>query len=138
MLKTPIRSIAAAIALLALAAGAAHAEKAPLSEAQRLAEATHVIEGEVLAVYAFEEPKDGGTVRRSVAEVKVSRVEKGEGLEAGRLVYLRFWKMTRVVAPGASGQEREPRPGERVRAYLRRGEDGGLDALFPNGIEVAR
>ena len=87
-----------------------------------------------------------------VAEVKVQNVEKGEGLKAGDLVYVRYWR--KAWSPpkdnpdmppptGASGHWNLPKEGDVLRVYLTRNshdgydknDDGGFNVVGPNGFE---
>jgi len=124
------------------------AEKVDLSPEQLRKTATHVVVGEVLAVYERTD-QDGSWKRtRHVAEVRVSDCEKGEGLKSGDLVYVRYWRRAwqgpGAPPPSTNGHRGLPAEGERVRVYLARNaydgfgednQDGGFNVIGANGFE---
>lgn len=141
-------AILAACAVLAASAPHAGAEKVDMSPDQLRAAATHVVVGTVQAIYARERREGDWRVTERVAELQVEAVEKGEGLPAGRVAYVRYW--TRrwsgwgAPPPSTAGHRGLPAEGERLRAYLARDAyngfgagrmDGGLDVLGANGFE---
>jgi predicted RecA/RadA family phage recombinase len=134
-----MRKIAAGMAACALAVTAglwATAEVPRQTPEQLKANASHIVTGEVLAVYSYDE-KDGESVTgRHVAEIKVDAVEKGEGLAVGQVVYVRLWT-TKARPKGWVGSigHSVPKPGDAVRAHVTRGDDAKLDSLLPNGVE---
>jgi len=96
---------------------------------------SHIVVGKVLAVYSFDDAVGDHVTTRSVVEIAVDGLEKGEGLAAGSVVYVKVWqaKSRPVGWTGASGHS-VPAAGDRVRAHLTRGKDGSLEALLPNGL----
>jgi hypothetical protein len=140
--------VAILIAALAPRSEPARAEKAPMTPAQLLATATHVVVGEVKAVYERIERGTHFHVTHYVAEVKVERVEKGEGIAADAPQYVRYWTKTWVgrgaVPPGTTGHAGAPKAGERLRVYLAKNaydgfsttnHDGGFNVIGANGFE---
>jgi hypothetical protein len=133
-----MRKLAAGIVacVAVVAAGLWAAAEVPRQTPEQLQKnSSHIVTGEVLAVYSYDD-KDGDMVTaRHVAEIKVDAVEKGEGLAAGQVVYVRLWTVKKRPEGwvGASGHS-VPKPGDVVRAHVTRGEDGRLDALLPNGV----
>jgi hypothetical protein len=73
------------------------AAKAPASKQQLESIATHIVVGNVQAVYSYKEREgiplvSGYEYDHKVAEVKIEKVEKGEISES--LVYVRYWSRT--------------------------------------------
>ena len=128
------------LAVVLVAAGWLRAEVPPQSREQLEQSATHVIDGAVTAVYARDRGAEQGTDTAYLIELKVSRAAKGEGPKPGEVVYVRTWRAKERPAGwvGPGGQSRVPAEGDVVRAYLRRADDGGYDALLPNGIDINR
>lgn len=138
----------AACTVLVASAPRAGAEKVDMSPAQLRAAATHVVVGTLQAVYARERKDGDWRVTERVAEVQVEAVEKGDGIAAGRVAYVRYWTRAwtgwGTPPPSTSGHRGLPAEGERVRLYLARDAyngfgpgrmDGGLDVLGANGFE---
>ena len=110
--------------------------------------ATHIVVGRVAAIYARKAREGGWEVTRYVAEVKTNTVEKGEGVAAGDLIYVRYWhREWRGASPmpeSTTGHRGLPEEGETLRIYLARkahdgftdeNDDGGLNVLGANGFE---
>ena len=132
--------------VLVAVAALAHAEKVDLPPAGLRKTATHVVTGTVKAIYERKERKDGWAYTRYVAEVAIDAVEKGAGLEKGRLAYVRYWRRSYVGGkppPSTSGHRGLPKAGETLRIYLARNaydgfgktQDGGLNVIGANGFE---
>jgi hypothetical protein len=84
------RSVSAALVLTVVIVAAAHAELEPLTPEQLRATASHVVTGDVTALYR-EQVKDGDWLRtRGVVEIQVSKVEKGDRIAPADTVYARF------------------------------------------------
>ena len=99
--------------------------------------ASHIFAGKVARIYASaERPSAEGEDVHSVAEIQVTKVEKGKHEAA--LVYVRFANRapaSKAQAPsGSSGQREVPKVGAMARVYVITGEDGGFDVLPPNGF----
>src|SRR5688572_25147529 len=56
--------------------------------------ATHVITGEVTAIYARQSTEGNFKVTRYVAEVRVKSSEKGEGIAPDDVIYVRYFHRT--------------------------------------------
>jgi hypothetical protein len=111
--------------------------------------ATHVVTGTVNAVYARVRMRGKMRVTRYLAEVKVKTVEKGEGIEKGRLICIRYWEQEGTgsfedMPAGTGGHRYLPEEGETRRIYLARNaydgfgddnRDGGLNVIGANGFE---
>jgi hypothetical protein len=115
-----------------------HAEIEPLSPEQLKAKASHIAIGDVKLI-CTEVVKDGDWLNTvGVVEIRVTKLEKGSKIETGESVYVRFlrheWIGKGDPPPHYSGH-RLPKKGDSVRVYLKH-NDGGYDALLPNGFEV--
>ena len=142
-----MRTLVTLVLVCAFMPAVADAEKAPMSKEALTKVATHVVTGKVKAVYAREKVEGRWRVQRYVAEVEVASVEKGDGLEKGGLVYVRYW--TRDWAgrgpqpPSTSGHVGLPKEGAKMRIYLARNaydgfgetDDGGFNVIGGNGFE---
>jgi hypothetical protein len=133
--------------ILALAASAAvavpvGAEKAPMSREELRKTATHLVTGQVAAVYERTEAAGDWKYTRYVAEVRVGECEKGDGIKKDDLVYVRYYKRAWVgkgrMPPSSAGHSGTPSEGEFVRVYLARNaydgftsdnNDGGFNVI---------
>lgn len=126
----------------------ARAEKLDMSPESLMKIATHVVVGEVLQVFTRTEHVADREITRYVAEVRVKRAEKGEGLKEGELVYVRYftrkWTGDPEDMPAESGGHRGlPAVGGTLRIYLATNayngfgetKDGGFDVIGANGFE---
>jgi len=131
-----------ALWLAALAAGAARAEILDKEPPQLKAGASHIVVGTTRAVYSFQGKNDEWETTYSVAEIAVTKVEKGQGLKDGGLVYARSWHRrwisNKPKRPDTHGHRGMPGRGDTVRVYLKRSADGGYDVMFPNGAEILK
>ena len=125
--------------------------KAPFSEDQLEKIATHIIVGQVQAVYSYKEREgvplvSGYEYDHKVAEVKVEKVEKGKISES--LVYVRYWsrkwKGIGLQPPGGQSYENQPKKNQTCRFYLAKNsydgwkdgnKDGGYNVVYVNGIQ---
>lgn len=139
--------IAAPLIVISLALSV-RAEKADMPPEGLRKRATHVVVGEVNAVYTREYRDGKWRYTRYVAEVSVDEVEKGEGLAEGALVYARYWRrrwLARSTPPmTTAGHRGLPKEGETLRIYLARNaydgftkdnNDGGFNVIGANGFE---
>jgi hypothetical protein len=121
---------------IALIGGAAYAEVPGMEPAKLEAFATHIFSGKLSRIYTSVEKSAEWETTHSVAEVQISKVEKGE--HSGKLAYVRFWHRRFIgkgEAPdGAYGHRDIPAVSSVVRVFVRQGEDGGYDLALPNGI----
>src|SRR5688572_9556404 len=130
--------LAAIAVLLLLATALARAAIPKLSPDELKQRATHIVTGEVRAVYSLESgERPDYADRKFCVELTPSAVEKGEGLKEGRALYVRTWKPAKrpQAWTGSQGQNKIPEPNQRVRLYLKESKDGALDLLDPNGVE---
>jgi hypothetical protein len=106
---------------------------------ERLRVCTHLVGGEVRAVYASVAREGDYEQTKGVVEIRVTAVPKGDGLARGGLVYARYWQSRWVGAgaapPGSGGHRGLPKAGDAVRVFLKRADDGGYDVLFPDGFQ---
>ncbi len=125
------------------------AEKVDLGPQGLRDTATHVVVGRVQAIYRRVTTEGNWETTHQVAEVAVTEVEKGEGLQPGGLVYARYWtrKWTGFSAPPPStnGHRGVPAEGQSLRIYLARNaydgfstknDDGGYNVIGANGFEA--
>ena len=115
----------------------ARAEVPLKSKAQLQAGATHIVIGKVETIYSVMSKSDDWVDTKSVAEIAVQKVEKGDRIQTGDLVYGRFWNK-RWIGKGNpdpfSAGHIGPETGQLVRVYLVR-KGGGYDVILPNGFE---
>jgi hypothetical protein len=125
----------------------AAAEKIDLTPAQLRKLATHVIVGSIVSIRQSKEERDGWRYTRFVAQVKISRVEKGTGLRQGDVCDVRYWIRSwqgKGVPFSTSGHRGLPNVGGRLRIYLARNSydgfshqnhDGGFNVIGANGFQ---
>jgi hypothetical protein len=142
----------ALVALLTALAvpAAARAEKVPLSPEQLRATATHIVVGQVTAVYTRTETSGDWKYTHFIAEVRIAETEKGDGLKKGDPVYARYWQRYWVGAgkqpPSTNGHNGLPNGGDTIRVYLARNaydgfghtNDGGFNVIGANGFEAVK
>jgi hypothetical protein len=141
------------IAPLALALATAlpvRAEKVDLSPEELRKTATHVVVGQVTAVYSRVETNGDWRYTHHIAEVRVAETEKGDGLKKGDLTYARYWQKQWVgrgkQPPDTSGHRGLPNQGETIRIYMARNaydgfgttNDGGFNVIGANGFEPVK
>jgi len=147
-------------ALLCAIAPAVHAEKASLSPDRLKQTATHVVVGKVHFIYmrsdnGHTQPNQARSsdardwaYTRYLAEVQIQSTEKGEHLQPGELVYVRYWTRRwrgKGPIPTSTGGHRGlPSQGDTVRIYLARNaydgftfqnHDNGFNVIGANGFE---
>ncbi len=144
------RLVASVVLVLACAVVArpVRAEKVPLSPEELTKLATHIVVGKVNAVYTFDTKDAEWHTTHYVAEIAVDKLEKGDGLKPGGLVYVRYWTRDWISPkqqpPGTNGHTGMGNAGDQVRLYLvNKGydgggnvSDGGFNVVFRNGCEV--
>jgi len=124
------------------------AEKVNMSPEQLRKTATHVVTGQVAAIYERTVRDQNWETTYYVAEVKVNDCEKGDGLKKGDLMYVRYWHRGWIgqgqVPPSTSGHRGLPTIGETLRIYTARNaydgfsngnNDGGFNVIGANGFE---
>lgn len=145
-----MRTIMCLVVLLAAGLLARHlqAEKPPSSPAQLLEESTNVVTGTIKAVYQRTEKVDDWEYTRFVAEIRVRKSEKGDGVADDSLIYVRYWqkqwKGKGDPPPDTAGHFPIPRKDDSVRVYIARNSydgftfennDGGFNVIGTNGFE---
>src|SRR4051812_40688496 len=100
------------------------AEARPLTPKELTEKSTNIVTGRVLAIYArdIETERSGkGTVEtHRVVEIEVEAVEKGDGIRATDIVYVRCRHLKKHGVPKRPGPVGHdiPKGGDKVRAYL--------------------
>lgn len=137
-LKVMKRLVSVCLLGVALIAAAGRAEIVPQSPDELDKNATHIVVGTVRFIGSAERRDKDWLKSGGVVEIKVSEVEKGKRIEVGDCVYPRFWTQAWIgkgdPPPYGSGHHL-PSVGDRARVFLKQ-NDGGYDALLPNGFEV--
>jgi hypothetical protein len=140
-MRISIASFVVAAALLVSSAMPSHAIQPNWSEEQLTQWSTHIVTGNVVRVYSTKDEDEGNAiVQHWTIELAVQSVEKGAGPGAGKITWLRGWKLIRYKDPmtcGGQGIE-PPTAGQRIRVHAAEAKDGGLDVLHPNGWSVAK
>lgn len=124
------------------------AEKVDMSPEELRQTATHVITGQVTAVYERAVTRGDWKYTHYLAEIRVDECEKGDGIQQGDLVYVRYWRRAWIgegrVPPSTTGHRGLPSDGESLRMYLARNaydgfsvdnKDGGFNVIGANGFE---
>ena len=133
------------VGLLALSALDAPAAVAPLPPEAMMEEATHVVEGKVIALSSKTQKsrveRDLLIARDRIFKitVKVSDLEKGKGLEQGNELTFEAWQPSiRFPAmPGPQGHQPVPAKGDLVKVYLLYNKKSKTYHPFmPNGISI--
>ncbi|MBX7106019.1 MAG: hypothetical protein K1X57_18195 [Gemmataceae bacterium] len=130
---------------------ALRAEKVPMSPEELRKTATHVVTGQVVAVYERTESVGDWKYTKYVAEVRVDTCEKGDGIKKDDLVYARYWRRAWIgqgeVPPSTAGHRGLPTAGATIRVYLARNaydgftrdnHDGGFNVIGANGFEAMK
>lgn len=142
------RTLVVAAIAWCLSASLTRAEIAPLSDEDLERKATHIVTGEVVAIYDRVTTQPQWKKHQYVAEVRVVKAEKGADVKVGDLIYVRYWSEDWTgpgnPPPGAYGHWDAPKERESFRFFLARNahdgysdqnKDGGLNVLGPNGME---
>jgi hypothetical protein len=121
-------------------AGPIRAEVPLIPRSELPKKASQIVVGKIEAVYSFSTTGDRFKKTYSVAEVSISSVEKGKGLQAGGLVYAKYWNQKWIggegpVEPHSVGHHPRPVVGQRARLFLTK-KDGRHNILLPNGCEI--
>jgi hypothetical protein len=140
-----------ALAVVVLVGGtlvaALRAEKVPLSSEELRELATHVVVGHVQQVFTRSEKQGPWQYTRYLAELRVTKIEKGQGPAPEEMLYVRYWqrdwKGQGQPPPGTIGHRGLPMPGQDLRIYLARkaydgfgeNQDGGYNVIGANGFE---
>lgn len=123
------------IVLMLFLAAPALSALPPMTPSMLQAQADAVVVGRTRAVFSRTVETPAGVDRQFLAEFHVERVEKGEGIEAGWLVYPHFWQPDRRPQgwAGPQGQDEVLPLDVPVRLFLKRTDQGGWRLLEPNG-----
>jgi hypothetical protein len=139
-----------ALATTLSTAATTRAEKVPLSPEELRKTATHVVVGQVTAVYTRTENSGNYRYTHYIAEVRVTEIEKGDGLKKGEPVYVRYWQRQWIgrdkQPPDTIGHRGLPGQGENIRVYVARNaydgfgntNDGGFNVIGANGFEEVK
>ena len=130
------------IAMIAIAISARHSDalgEIPKRTSEALhAEASLVVAGVVCRTYEHDETHKHIVHTYGVAEIIVKTVIKGERVENGDRLFVRYWRDTKVdpkmIAPGHYGHWNVPSKGDTVVVYSKGGRKDGYDVLSPNGF----
>jgi hypothetical protein len=126
------------------------AEKVDMTAEELRETATHVIVGKVTAIYERKEEAGDWKYTHYVAEMKIEKSEKGDGLHAGEMAYVRYWRRQyagkeKFPPPNTNGHRGLPVAGQKLRIYLAKNaydgfsqnnNDGGLNVIGANGFEA--
>jgi hypothetical protein len=142
-----LATFVAALVFLAMPASL-RAERVPMSPANIEKNSTHAVIGKVTAIYSKTSPAvKGFKDTHYVAEVRLEKIEKGDAIKTGELIYARYWTREWVGVgfppPDTTGYRGIPKEGETLRIHLTRGgyngfgttKDGGFTVLGPNGFD---
>ena len=133
------------VGLLALSALDAPAAVAPLPPEAMMEEATHVVEGKVIALSSKTQKsrveRDLLIARDRIFKitVKVTDLEKGKGLEQGNELTFEAWhpSIRFPAMPGPQGHQPVPAKGDLVKVYLLYNKKSKTYHPFmPNGISI--
>ena len=114
----------------------------PLLTPQKLLEmSTDVVLARVLPEVEIKTSSEGGWSRRDFTySLLVEDVEKGEAKRGDRIdvtAWHRAWVGLGDPPPSSAGHRPLPLAGEIARFHLRRTDEGVLEIVLPNGIELA-
>jgi hypothetical protein len=140
----------AVVITMLTAAGPSRGEKVPLSPEELRATATHIVVGQVTAVYTRAETSGDWQYTHYLAEVRIAETEKGDGLKKGEPVYVRYWQRRWISRqkqpPSTIGHRGLPNQGDTIRVYVARNaydgfgntSDGGFNVIGANGFEAVK
>jgi len=128
--------------LLVVGSADAALRDVPLLTPQQLLEmSTDVVLARVLPDVEIETSSDGGWSRRDFTfPLLVEDVEKGDAKRGDRIdvtAWHRAWVGLGDPPPSSTGHRPLPLAGEVARFHLRRTEEGVLEVVLPNGVELA-
>ena len=109
----------------------AFAERPPESQD----DATHVVVGEVEAVYVLEDRSN----RNYVVKIVVEKLERGTGFEEGDAFFAECFQRRRDAPriPAAYGHRAVPQAGQRIRAFVIRGGPRS-EGIYPDWFQVLK
>jgi hypothetical protein len=105
--------------------------------------ATNVVTGVIQKIEAKESKfGDDGVLTRYAADVRIDKVDRGEGLKVGDTVRAEWFHVTKRPSkpfPGAYGHAYAVKKGAAVQLYLVKGSGGGYEVIYnPAGIEPVK
>ena len=143
MKNTAIHNFAITALIALLAAPICWGAKAPISDADREKESSHILTGRIVAVSSKIQKSDlekgaGNKDQIFTIKVKVESTTKGEGVRIGEEIQVVAWKphtRTGIAKIGLQGQEQIPKKGQSATFYLKLNEKI-YKPLMPNGIDI--
>lgn len=129
-----------------LLAVAGQAAVAPVSDQELRAQATHIIEGEVLSVSSKTQKSTVETAlgmhrdRVFTIRLKVTAVAKGAGVTKGDTILIQAWQpSTRIPPlPGPQGHGPIPAKGDFITLYSAGKAGHAYKPILPNGMKIRR
>ena len=103
---------------------------------EKRSEATHVLEGEVVAVYE----RKTKAFRHYIVQLRVEKIEKGKNVAVGDFLYASCFlrdKVSRPVMPGPGGHAAVPTEGQQVKVFLNRNR-GLWEGVYPDWFDVVK
>jgi hypothetical protein len=131
--------IAVSMAWLSLV-GVTHAVKVDLpGEAEN--KSSNIVTGAVTAIYSKITRDSSYEWNHCVAAVRIEKIDKGDGLKAGDLIYVRYiagtkWIGKGMMPPGPGGHNNVPAEGEKRKICLTKNPDGGFDVYYVSGFKM--
>jgi hypothetical protein len=133
--------VTAALAVVALVAGVASAERPP----EQKKDADVVVFGDLVKITPKEEKigsKDDGVLTTYQADLKVTSVKKGDGIKAGdtlKITWIQITKRPSGNFVGAFGHDYKVKKDDHVEASLMKRDGGTLEVIYnPAGLEKAK
>lgn len=138
-MKTQVFVLAFITAGLFFTFSSTRAERAPRKAKQLDASASHVVSGAVHHQYVRKERKGMYEHRHIVAELTVNKVNKGDDIQVGDRIFVRYWSKAWLgpadqPEPGSYGFHPSPKPGDSTLVYLKGDRKKGYEVLHPNGF----
>lgn len=137
-MSTP-RTIVSLTLLVGMTINTAFAERAPRPKEELTKSSSNIIHGVVENFYERKARKGMFEDTYIVAEIVVSKVEKGTELRVGDRVYAKFWSKSWLgpaitTPPGTYGFRPTPSRGDSSGVYLKGDRKSGFEVLHPNGF----
>jgi hypothetical protein len=119
---------------------ATHAVKVDLP-GQAEKESSNIVTGTVTAIYSKIIRDPSYEWNHCVAVVRIEKIDKGDGLKAGDLIYVRYISSTKWIGkgpmpPGPGGHDNVPAEGEKRKICLTKNSDGGFDVYYVSGFKM--
>jgi hypothetical protein len=121
-------------------AGTTHAVKVDLP-GQAESESSNIVTGTITAIYSKITRDSSYEWNHCVAAVRIEKIEKGDGMKTGDLIYVRYISSTKWVGkdpmpPGPGGHNNVPSEGQRRKICLTKNPDGGFDVYYVSGFKM--